>query len=210
MTLVIAVVAIAILAAGGILMKNNIATQRAIRDAQQAQEEAEKERAKYGDVAVEEDDESEDEETAEEETEESEQENVETAEEEEDGEEIVEEVNEKSVEYSDFSSRLEELQSDFENVPSADNATMMQYVSDVYRRSDVLLNDIYQHIRENTDSSSFASIQQEERSWIQQRDTKAEEEAADWVGGSGYDLIYYGSATESTLDRCRVLLRYVE
>lgn len=207
--LVIAVVAIVILVAGSMLVKSQVETQRAIRDAQQAKEEAEEERAKYGDVEItEESDETEDDETDEDPEltdDETEEDTVE-----EDGEAIVEEPA-VSQAHADFEERLDALQAEFiSGNPSADNATMTQAAVDLYQRSDALLNEIYQYIKANTDSDTFASIQQEERNWITQRDAKAEADAADWEGGSGYNLVYTSSLTESTLDRCDVLVEYVK
>ncbi|MDO5547109.1 MAG: lysozyme inhibitor LprI family protein [Eubacteriales bacterium] len=206
--LVIAVIAIAILVAGSMLMKDHVETQRAARDAQQALEAAEEEQAKYGDQTAEEDDNAAGEED---DSEPEDPDDDDDADDDEDGEAIVEEPAEKSQAYTDFASRLEALQSEFTSGDAgADNATMTANADDLYQRSDALLNDIYQYVKANTDSSTFASIQQEERNWIAQRDAKAETDASDWVGGSGYNLIYLSSRTESTLDRCEALLNYID
>lgn len=46
-----------------------------------------------------------------------------------------------------------------------------------------------------------------ERKWIKTRERIAKKEAKDWLGGSGYPMIYCGSLTKTTKKRIKWLIR---
>ena len=113
--------------------------------------------------------------------------------------------------YTDFRDRLDDLQDEYaDGIPGGNTGEMVQNSNDLYKRCDDLLNEIYQHIKANLDSDSFAILREDELDWIKERDAKAEDDASDWEGGSGYGPIYTASLIESTLDRCEYLMGYVQ
>ena len=218
---ILAVIAV-IVVAGSIVIRNNVTTQRAARDAQQALAEAEEKSSMFADTDAKEqesddtpadDGDSDDEDklpaaSAEDKDEDEieEEEGVEDDPVAQDGE-----APRHSEAYTDFRDRLDDLQAEAdEPIPGNNTGEMVQNSSDLYKRCDNLLNEIYQHIKANMDSDSFAILREDEREWIKERDAKAEADAADWEGGSGYAPIYNGSLIGSTLDRCEYLMGYVQ
>lgn len=219
---IIAVIAV-IVVAGSILIRNNVETQRAARDAQQALREAEEKGAMYGSAVPETEESGGDASDNSDDTEDEEEHVAASVPEEPDRDEIEEEEADDdpvaqdgeaprhSEAYTNFRDRLDDLQDEYADaIPGGNTGEMVQNSSDLYKRCDDLLNEIYQHIKANMDSDSFAILREDEREWIKERDAKAEDDASDWVGGSGYGPIYTASLIESTLDRCEFLMGYVE
>lgn len=216
----ILVVIAAIVAAGSTVIRNNVTTQRAVRDAQQALEEAEEKNAMFADTDSEEQADRDDDVPEDAEEEASETPAASTDAEEDEPEEIEEDDDPVSQDgealryseaYRDFRDRLDDLQAEYDDgIPGNNTGEMVQNSSDLYKRCDNLLNEIYQHIKANLDSDSFAILRADEFEWIEERDARAEEDASDWEGGSGYAPIYNASLIESTLDRCEYLMGYVQ
>lgn len=85
-------------------------------------------------------------------------------------------------------------------------ADLSQLSYDNYQHWDSLLNEIYQDIKSELSSSAFEVLKDSETAWIAQRDATADRQAADWVGGTGYTAVYYGSLSSSTGKRCQWLV----
>ncbi len=112
---------------------------------------------------------------------------------------------------------LEELQEE----KSTDNSTtyqdelkmiMNEYISNsddedgakyYYSWSDDLLNGLYQDIKSNLSSSKFKALKADEKKWITQKERDAKTAASN---SSDYDVAYYFSATQSTIERCQYLI----
>ena len=212
---ILAVIAV-IVVAGSIVIRNNVTTQRAARDAQQALAEAEEKSSMFADTDAKEQ-ESDDTPADDGDTDDEDQTPAVSAEDEDEIEEEDDPVAQDgeaprhSEAYTEFRDRLDDLQAEAdEPIPGNNTGEMVQNSSDLYKRCDNLLNEIYQYIKANMDSDSFAILREDEREWIKERDAKAEADASDWEGGSGYAPIYNGSLIGSTLDRCEYLMGYVQ
>ena len=214
---ILAVIAV-IVVAGSIVIRNNVTTQRAARDAQQALAEAEEKSSMFADTDAKE---KESGETPEDDEASDDEKQAPAASVEDEDEDEIEEEDDPvaqdgeaprhSEAYTDFRDRLDDLQDEYaDGIPGGNTGEMVQNSNDLYKRCDDLLNEIYQHIKANLDSDSFAILREDELDWIKERDAKAEDDASDWEGGSGYGPIYTASLIESTLDRCEYLMGYVQ
>lgn len=85
-------------------------------------------------------------------------------------------------------------------------ADLNQMSYDNYQHWDSLLNEIYQDIKSELSNSAFEALKDSETAWIAQRDATADRQAEDWVGGTGYTAVYYGSLSGSTGKRCQWLV----
>ena len=68
------------------------------------------------------------------------------------------------------------------------------------------LNDIYSVLKAQLSPSDMKNLQSEEIQWIKDRDTKAKSDSAQMAGGTMEKVLYEGSLTKSTRERCYVLV----
>ena len=98
---------------------------------------------------------------------------------------------------------LSDLDPYYENGSTAD----MNYATDQeYKRWDKALNEIWAQLKLDMPANEFEVLKQAQRNWIKERDRKAERDAVDWEGGTGYTMFYTGSLAETTKQRCYELV----
>ena len=76
-----------------------------------------------------------------------------------------------------------------------------------YTLWDEELNYVYKDIYKRLDSKGKSKLKKSEIKWIKKKEKRAEDEAAENIGGSIYPLIYNGSLIQSTKARIRWLIR---
>lgn len=87
----------------------------------------------------------------------------------------------------------------------------MQVMADKsYDIADGCLNDLWDLIKENTEDAEFQAILEEQRAWLKERDAKAEASTEEEQGGSMASVDYALVRAELTMDRCSVLLEYLQ
>lgn len=101
-------------------------------------------------------------------------------------------ADEKSAYYL----RLQEIDSAL----PADQTVSKAAASEAYKAWDSELNAIYQMIRLEMTEEEFSNLRIEEREWLQERDTKANQ-ADDGLEGDDQEIAYLNSLTESTKAR---------
>ncbi|MCF0131151.1 MAG: DUF1311 domain-containing protein [Pseudobutyrivibrio sp.] len=79
-----------------------------------------------------------------------------------------------------------------------------------YTNADKCLNYIWTVMKYSVSEDEFKKILEEQRTWLKDRDKRAEEASSEWEGGSFQGVIYTESMVESTMERCEVLLGYIK
>ncbi len=111
-----------------------------------------------------------------------------------------------SAAYLDYQAQIDALRAESNEEVNLSNYEMKMWAKSLYERSDELLNEIYQDIKTDLSDSEFIVLRDAERAWIAERDATAEANAADWEGGTGYELIYTQTLFGCTLERCQELI----
>lgn len=78
-----------------------------------------------------------------------------------------------------------------------------------YEKWDALLNEIYQYLEESMPKEEFEALEEEELSWIAEKEAAIEAAGKEWQGGSGEAMARYGTAADYTQERCYTLLSYI-
>ncbi len=105
--------------------------------------------------------------------------------------------------------RLKELEKKTDNMRLNSGQTMVDMSCtgvEIYELWDDELNVIYQEIRSYMSESQREALKQEERAWLKYRDETAEEDGAEYRGGSMEGLARSSSSAESTRKRCYELV----
>ena len=76
-----------------------------------------------------------------------------------------------------------------------------------YKLWDNELNSVYKKIKSSLSDKRAKQLVASEIKWIKKRDKKADKDAAGWVGGTGYTLMYKSSLTDQTKKRIKWLIR---
>lgn len=76
-----------------------------------------------------------------------------------------------------------------------------------YKLWDNELNRVYKKIKSSLSDKRAKQLVASEIKWIKKRDKKADKDAAGWVGGTGYTLMYKSSLTDQTKKRIKWLIR---
>ncbi|MEG2338044.1 MAG: lysozyme inhibitor LprI family protein [Clostridium sp.] len=97
---------------------------------------------------------------------------------------------------------------DIEGLYNGSTADMVEACNIEGKRWDKVLNEMYQDLKKMLPSDQFKTLQGAQRSWIKNRDSKADSEAAQFGGGSGSAIAYADSIAQSTRSRCYELLKY--
>lgn len=87
---------------------------------------------------------------------------------------------------------------------------MVQYTGKMYEISDDCLNYIWNLIRYNVDEDKYQEILAEQRDWISQKETQAEEERDEFGGGTFAPVIYNDTLAQLTIERCEELIEYLK
>lgn len=87
---------------------------------------------------------------------------------------------------------------------------MVECTGVMYRFSDECLNYIWNLIRYNVEEEKFDTILSEQRAWITEKETKAQEAADQHKGGSMAAVDYNEMLAELTMKRCEELVEYLK
>ncbi|MBQ9142862.1 MAG: DUF1311 domain-containing protein [Lachnospiraceae bacterium] len=89
-------------------------------------------------------------------------------------------------------------------------AEMVEYTAIMYEYSDDCLNYIWNLIRYNVEEAKYQELLTEQRAWIQEKEDKAKEAAAEYEGGSLAAVTYNDTLAQMTIERCAELVEYLK
>lgn len=104
---------------------------------------------------------------------------------------------------SKIQKKEDKIMKESENGPQV---TMNMAAGDIYKLWDRELNFVYNDIRKGMSKKKKEALKESEVKWIKLRDQRAEVDAKDWEGGSGYAMIYNGSLGRQTKKRIKWLI----
>lgn len=79
----------------------------------------------------------------------------------------------------------------------------------VFEKWDDLLNDVYNYLKSVMSDSAFKRLQDDELSWIKEKEAAIEEAGAEWDGGSGEIAARNMTAIRYTKERCYYLISLI-
>ena len=85
--------------------------------------------------------------------------------------------------------------------PIMSQAEMNQSAAEDYDKADAELNRQYKALIGQLEGEQKQLLIKAEQAWISFRDAEADFEASDWIGGSGWPMIYYASLSNLTEKR---------
>lgn len=88
-------------------------------------------------------------------------------------------------------------------------AEMVEYTGKMYEVADDCLNYIWNLVRYNVDEDEYAAILEEQRAWISEKETKAEEAGDVFKGGTLAAVDYNDVLASLTIERCETLIEYL-
>ena len=80
----------------------------------------------------------------------------------------------------------------------------------VYKKWDVLLNEVYQYLKTIMSDSEFNQLQESEISWIAEKEKAIKAAGAEWEGGSGEPMARNMTAIQYTKERCYYLISLID
>lgn len=102
---------------------------------------------------------------------------------------------------------------DYYNQLISETSTTMDWViysGRLYELSDECLNYLWNLIRYNVEEERYQEILTEQRSWIAEKEKAAEAARDEWEGGSFAPVAYNDMLATMTIERCQVLVGYLE
>lgn len=100
---------------------------------------------------------------------------------------------------------------DLEEKYSGITIEMKEAAATELERWDTALNEIYKDLKENLNKETFNKLEKEEIQWIKDRDSKAENAAKKFEGGTAEELERLSCLVEETKKRCYELVEnYME
>ena len=122
--------------------------------------------------------------------------------------EPIEEESESKVQYYlDKYAKLEkELKDSLEEKYNGTTLDMREAASIEYTSWDDLLNEVYGVLQEQLSKEEMDKLREEQIEWLTIRDSKAEESAKEFEGGTMEPLAYTTSLAQSTKERCYELI----
>lgn len=110
----------------------------------------------------------------------------------------------------EYLNKCQQLEEDLNSVlaekRSGTTIEMREAAAIEYEKWDDLLNEIYEVIIKNLSQEEANALIEEEKAWIETRDSKANEAASKVAGGTMEPLLHESSLTESTKERCYQLI----
>lgn len=126
---------------------------------------------------------------------------------EESNEPVEEESESKVKDYLDRYTKLEqELKESLEEKYNGTTLDMREASSIEYTSWDGLLNEVYGVLEKQLYKEEMDKLRVEQIEWLTIRDSKAEESAKEFEGGTMEPLAYTSSLAESTKERCYELI----
>lgn len=102
---------------------------------------------------------------------------------------------------------------DYYNQLISETSTTMDWViysGRLYELSDECLNYLWNLIRYNVEEERYQEILTEQRAWIEEKEKAAEAARDEWEGGSFAPVAYNDMMATMTIERCQVLVEYLE
>jgi uncharacterized protein YecT (DUF1311 family) len=87
-------------------------------------------------------------------------------------------------------------------------ADMLDFANRQYETVDDCLNDLWILVKYNTDETEYQKMLEEQRAWLKERDAAAPLSTED--GGTLAAVDYAQNMAEMTMDRCKVLTKYLD
>lgn len=114
----------------------------------------------------------------------------------------------KSSAIEAYKAKLDKIELGFKGFDDATATTndMYQKVCREYKQWDDALNEIYGVLKVQLSPGDMKNLQNEELQWIKDRDAKAKSDASEMAGGTMEKVLYEGSLSKSTKERCYVLV----
>ena len=79
----------------------------------------------------------------------------------------------------------------------------------MFEAADDCLNYIWNLVRYNVDEDEYATILEEQRAWIAEKEAKAKEARDEFEGGTFAPVTYNDVLATLTMERCEVLIEYL-
>jgi len=89
---------------------------------------------------------------------------------------------------------------------SGTTVDLVEANSEAYKRWDTALNKVYGVLKEQLSDQDLNKLRDEQRKWIEFRDKKAKEDAAEFEGGSFESVQYASTLQQLTKERCYELV----
>jgi len=108
-----------------------------------------------------------------------------------------------------FTDKLDNIEiglDDLKELYSGTTAEMMAASIEEYNRWDEALNEIYDALKSQLSASDMSKLKEEQIQWISDKEKKAEEDGAQFKGGTLEPVIYTSSLAGTTKDRCYELV----
>lgn len=86
---------------------------------------------------------------------------------------------------------------------------MVEYTGRMFEAADDCLNYIWNLVRYNVDEDEYATILEEQRAWIAEKEAKAKEARDEFEGGTFAPVTYNDVLATLTMERCEVLIEYL-
>lgn len=87
---------------------------------------------------------------------------------------------------------------------------MVEYTGRMYEVADGCLNYIWNLVRYNVDEKEYATILEEQRAWIAEKEAKAKEAGDEFKGGTFAPVNYNDVLATLTMERCEALIEYLK
>ena len=112
--------------------------------------------------------------------------------------------------YDDALRRQGEIDDKLNSDSLLDQLSLNQLAHEEYDLWDTLLNQIWGYMSETLDEGTMATVTEEQRVWIRDKEASMKEAASGFEGGSMQPMVEYGSGATTTRNRVEELLnRYV-
>ena len=85
-----------------------------------------------------------------------------------------------------------------------------EYTWRLYELSDECLNYLWNLIRYNVEEEKYQEILAEQRAWIKEKEEAAAAARDEWEGGSFAPVAYNDMLATKTIERCQVLVEYLQ
>ncbi len=132
--------------------------------------------------------------------------NTNTTESEKDSSSNGDKVSQKEEYLTKLNAKKKEMD-ELRNNPEDDSTYAMKKVEgERYKAWDDLLNEIYGVLQKQLSSEEMEQLKQEQREWIENRDSKAKEASLKYEGGTMEQLEYVAVLADLTEERCFALV----
>ncbi len=107
-------------------------------------------------------------------------------------------------------SKAETIEDTMKNDDTLNQTQLNEKAEELYKVWDDELNALWKVLNANLDEETMKTLKAEQRAWINKKESKADEAAADVKGGSMEPMVYNTSAAGSTKERVYELVEYLK